>query len=61
VQFAQIRNLGGFTGSYWAQLGPTADVKATGRTLLMNGTADGFNESNPSARISQPFSIRVAC
>jgi ipoprotein LpqH len=61
VQFAQIRNLGGFTGSYWAQLDPAAEVKVAGRTFLINGTANGFTESNPSARISQSFSIRVAC
>ena len=61
VQFAQIRNLGGFTGSYRAELDPVAEVQQAGRTLLMNGTANGFNASNPSARISQTFSIRVAC
>ena len=61
VQFAQIRNLGGFTGSYWAQLDSPAKVEQTGRTFLVNGTANGFNDSNPSARISQTFSIRVAC
>ncbi len=61
VQFAQIRNLGGFTGSYWAQLGPDAKVDITGRTFHLKGTADGFNDRNPSARISQTFSIRVAC
>jgi hypothetical protein len=49
VQFAQIRNLGDFTGDYWAQLDPTAEVQAAGRTFLLNGTANGFNESNPSA------------
>jgi lipoprotein LpqH len=61
VQFAQIRNLGGFTGSYWAQLDAPAKVEQTGRTFLMNGSANGFNDTNPSARISQTFSIRVAC
>lgn len=61
VQFAQIRDLGGFTGSYWADLDPAAEVTLSGRTFLMNGTANGFNNSNPSARISQTFSIRVAC
>jgi len=61
VQFTQIRSLGGFTGSYWAQLDAPAKVEQTGRTFHMNGTAHGFNDSNPSARISQTFSIRVAC
>ena len=61
VQFAQIRNLGGFTGGYRAQLDPAADVKVAGRSFLINGTANGFTDSNPSARISQTFSIRAAC
>lgn len=61
VQFAQIRDVGGFTGSFWAELDPDAEVTITGRTFLVKGKANGFNESNPSARVSQPFSIRVAC
>ncbi|WP_232076140.1 lipoprotein LpqH [Mycobacterium gallinarum] len=61
VQFAQIRDLAGFTGSYWADLNPRADVEMAGQTFVVNGTAEGFRESNPSARISQSFSIRVAC
>lgn len=61
VRFAEFRNLGGFTGSYWADLGPTADVEMTGITFLITGTATGFDDSNPSARASKTFSIRVAC
>ncbi|MGZ5393343.1 MAG: lipoprotein LpqH [Mycobacterium sp.] len=61
VQFVQIRELGGFTGGYWADLDPTAEVTVAGRTFVMSGTANGFKDSNPSARISQTFSIRVAC
>lgn len=61
VQFAQFRNVGGFTGSYWAELGPEAEVELTGQTFTLKGTADGYHENNPSARISQPFSIKAAC
>ncbi|MCT7657091.1 lipoprotein LpqH [Mycobacterium deserti] len=61
LQFAQIRDLGGFTGGYWADIDPAAEVEVAGRTFHVNGTANGFNASNPSARITQTFSIRVAC
>lgn len=61
VQFAQLRGVGGFTGGFWAELDPDAEVTVTGRTFLVKGKANGFNECNPSARVSQPFSIRVAC
>jgi ipoprotein LpqH len=61
VQSAEISNLGGFTGSYWADLGAAAKVQMTGRTILMNGTAAGFDTGNPSFRTTGEFSIKVAC
>ena len=60
VQSAEITNLGGFTGSYWAELGPTAKVQVIGRTFLMTGSATGFNFDNP-IRATETFSITVAC
>ena len=61
VQFAEITNVGGFTGSYWADLGPAAKVVMNGGTYQMTGSATGFNADNPSARVTQTFSIRVTC
>jgi ipoprotein LpqH len=61
VEYAQISNLGGFTGSYWPDLGPAANVKMTGATYEMTGTATGFHAENPSARATEAFSIKVAC
>ncbi|HEV7853959.1 MAG TPA: lipoprotein LpqH [Mycobacterium sp.] len=61
VQFAQITDVGGFTGSYWAHLGPDAKVDMTGQTFVVTGSATGFNVENPSARATEDFSIRVAC
>lgn len=61
VRSAQISNLGGFTGSYWADLGKPAKVEMTNRTYLMTGSATGFNTDNPSFRVSRDFSISVAC
>ena len=61
VQYAQMRNVEGFTGSYWANLGSEAEVAMTQSTFLITGTATGFEENNPRARTSKTFSIRVAC
>jgi hypothetical protein len=61
VQFVEIRNLGGFTGSHWAGLGPAAEVEMTGGTYRMTGSATGFYADKPSARITQTFAISVAC
>jgi len=60
MRSAEITNLGGFTGSYWADLGTPAKVEITGRTYLMTGSATGFNADSP-IRTTERFSIRVAC
>ncbi|MBJ7336339.1 MAG: lipoprotein LpqH [Mycolicibacterium sp.] len=56
-----IRNLGGFTGSFWQNLGHEATVSLTGRTFTIAGIADGFNVENPSARVARTFSIKASC
>lgn len=61
AQSVSITNLGGFTGSYVAGLGEGAEVKMTGRTYNISGTADGFATDNPSFRKSGTFAIAVSC
>jgi hypothetical protein len=61
VQAVDLRNLGGFTGSYNNGLGGKADVELIDRTYKVSGTADGFDSDNPSFRSSGAFSITVAC
>jgi ipoprotein LpqH len=56
-----IRDLGGFTGSYNAGFGGTAEVTMTGRTYDISGTADGFDTDSPSFRKSGTFAIKVSC
>lgn len=57
----QLRNVDGFTGSYWQGFGDAPTVVQKGRTYEIEGSAMGFDAKNPSARISQRYSIRVAC
>ncbi|OBG86990.1 hypothetical protein A5698_26905 [Mycobacterium sp. E136] len=61
VRSAELHNVDGFTGSHWEQLGAPAEVEITGTTFSIKGTATGFTEDNPSARVSSEFSIKVAC
>jgi hypothetical protein len=56
-----IRDLGGFTGSYWHDLSGNATVAMAGRTFTITGTAEGFTADNPSAHTAKPFSIRASC
>ena len=61
AQSVTIRNLGGFTGSFEADLQGEATVTQTGRTYDIRGTADGFDTERPSFRTSGTFMIKVAC
>jgi hypothetical protein len=61
VTSVDIRDVAGFTGSQWTGLQGDAGVHMTGPSYVITGTARGFNTSNPSATIMQPFSITVSC
>ena len=61
VKSVSIRNLGGFTGSYWQDLGPVAQVHMGTETYQITGTADGFHVDAPSFRKTETFAIKVAC
>jgi hypothetical protein len=56
-----IRNVGGFTGSYWRDLGKDADVSMAGTTLTVSGTADGYRVDNPSFRTTGSFKFKASC
>lgn len=62
IILVDINDVGGFTGSYNAGLSAIpAEVELTGRTYEITGTAEGFNASNPSARVPGNFAVTVAC
>ena len=61
VKSVSIHNLGGFTGSYWQDLGPVAQVRTGTQTYQITGTADGFHVDAPSFRKTETFAIKVAC
>jgi ipoprotein LpqH len=61
VRSVSIHNLGGFTGSYWQDLGPVARVSTGTQAYQITGTADGFHVDAPSFRKTETFAIKVAC
>jgi lipoprotein LpqH len=56
-----INDMGGFTGRYTSGLEGKAAVSMTGRTYIMRGTAEGFDNENPSVRTTRRFAIDVSC
>lgn len=56
-----LRNVGGFSGSYWEGLGDAGRVTMKDRTYEITGTAMGYSADDPIHRKPETFSIRVAC
>jgi ipoprotein LpqH len=56
-----LRNVGGFSGSYWEGLGDAPEVTMKGRTYVITGTAMGYSANDPIERKPEKFSIQVAC
>lgn len=57
----EVTNVDGFSGSYWRGLDDQPNVTLTGRTYLIEGTAMGYSDENPTERVAEKFSIQVAC
>lgn len=57
----QIRNLGGFNGTYFDGIVGNADASVIGNTYLITGTADGFNADKPDTRTTAAFQIKASC
>jgi len=61
AQSVQIRDLEGFTGSYWQ--GTVGDGKATvkGNKITITGTAEGSFADNPSGEGNVTYQIETTC
>lgn len=60
-QWVKIRNIGGFTGSFWQ--GGVGDARAdvTDRAYTITGSAYGISNSNPNKVITTDFKITAEC
>jgi ipoprotein LpqH len=61
AQSVDFRDFGGFTGSFWKGNIGEAEVKGTGGTYTINGSADGSFTDNPSNAVTATFRIEANC
>jgi len=57
----EIRNIGGFTGSFSAGTYGNAQAGVAGQTFTITGTAVGYMADKPTNRVPQQFTIKVNC
>jgi hypothetical protein len=60
-QWVKIRNIGGFTGSFWQGGVGDAHVDLAHSTYTITGSAYGINDSNPNRVITTDFKITAEC
>lgn len=60
-QWVKIRNIDGFTGSFWEGGVGSAHADVTNSTYNISGSAYGINSSNPDKVITTDFKISAEC
>lgn len=60
-QWVKIRNIDGFTGSFWQGGVGDAHVDLTNSAYTISGSAYGINNSNPNKVITTDFKITAEC
>ncbi len=60
-QFVKIRNIDGFTGSYYEGGVGDAHVDVNKNSYTITGSASGINSSNPNKVVTTDFKISAEC
>jgi hypothetical protein len=60
-QWVKIRNIDGFTGSFWEGEVGSAHVDLSNSAYTITGSAYGINSSNPNKVITTDFKISAEC
>jgi lipoprotein antigen len=60
-QWVKIRNIDGFTGSFWQGGVGDAHIDLTNSAYTITGSAYGINSSNPNKVITTDFKITAEC
>ncbi|ETB29376.1 lipoprotein LpqH [Mycobacterium avium] len=60
-QWVKIRNVDGFTGSYWQGGVGDAHVDLTNDAYTITGSAYGINSANPNKVVTTDFKIVAEC
>lgn len=61
VDSVVINGLHGFSGSQWRGLEGDAHGSMVGSTFIIEGTATGWTDEDPSHRAVVPFTLRTTC
>jgi Mycobacterium 19 kDa lipoprotein antigen len=60
-QWVKIRNIDGFTGSFWEGGVGNAHADVTRSAFTITGSAYGINTSNPNKAVTTDFTITAEC
>jgi hypothetical protein len=60
-QWVKIRNVDGFTGSFWEGGVGDAHARVTNDAYTITGSAYGINSSNPNKVVTTDFEITAEC
>ncbi len=60
-QWVKIRNIDGFTGSFWEGGVGSAKADVTNDAYTISGSAYGINSSNPNKVVTTDFKISAEC
>jgi hypothetical protein len=60
-QWVKIRNVDGFTGSFWQGGVGDAHADVTNTAYTITGTAYGINSSDPNKAVTTDFKITAEC
>lgn len=60
-QWVKIRNIDGFTGSFWAGGVGSAHADVTNNAYTISGSAYGINSGNPNKVVTADFKISAEC
>ncbi|SPM42604.1 hypothetical protein MNAB215_4824 [Mycobacterium numidiamassiliense] len=60
-QWVKIRNVGGFTGSFWEGGVGDAHVDVSNSAYTITGSAYGINSNNPNKVITTDFKLSAEC
>lgn len=60
-QWVKIRNVGGFTGSFWQGGVGNAHADVTNSAYTITGSAYGISNSNPDKVVTTDFTIVAEC
>jgi ipoprotein LpqH len=61
AESVEIRDLGGFTGSYWRYTVGDAEARVVGDAFTLIGTAVGYTSDEPDETASASFTIKTDC